>query len=349
MPVKWHRYIGIIIKNLAILIIVLLVFGYLVAEGEARAKVYNNDKVFLNNLKMLKARGASGNIEDKARKMTEKALGVDDRWKLVKKYFNFTSRFLTHPHEKDRYGNDLYTYILKTLLLILLTGAIVVPLGLYLGLRAGYKRGKLDKVITVMAPLFSGIPPWFLAILFIYIFYWKLPFLPADFERHLKDALLNGDSTAIAYLVGMILPVATLVLSLVWEYAFNVRNFIRFESESPHVMYDKARGLPDRRIMRKLLRISFPSFLTFTTYNFLDILASVFLVELLFDIRGVGWLLGVSLNVVREGPEGIKFHYCPECIFFSTFIMMVLYFITAVVMESLYVKLDPRSGRETGL
>ncbi|ASJ01596.1 ABC transporter permease subunit [Thermococcus gorgonarius] len=208
---------------------------------------------------------------------------------------------------------------------------------------------KIDKVITALAPLFSGIPSWFLAILFLYLFYWKLSVFPVDFERNLRDALINGDPTALAHLAGMCLPVITLVTSLVWDYAFNVRNFIKFESESPHILYDKARGLPDRKIMRKLLRTSFPSFLTFTTYNFLDILASVLAVELIFDIHGVGWLMGMSLRVVKEEVEGVKIFYWPWGLFFATFVMMLLYFITTVVLESLYVKLDPRSRREMKL
>ena len=182
-------------------------------------------------------------------------------------------------------------------------------------------------------------------MVFLFLFYWKLSLFPLDFEDTINWAEMHGTLSTGTYLRALALPVLTLVFSSLWEYAFNVRNIVVNERSSDHVLYDVARGLPEGKIMLKLLKTALPAFLTFTTYNFLEILTGMMLIEVIFNIHDLGYLMAISFGLTRVG-DGFGFAYAPELLFFATAVMMLFYFVNAVVMEGLYLYLDPRSGGE---
>ncbi|NJE76799.1 ABC transporter permease [Thermococcus sp. ES12] len=352
MSGRWHLYLKVLIKNLALFVIGVLILDYLAVLGHVNAELYNSD-VYGDYLDMVshlpesvkKVIEKHVSLEQLAKEMAMEALGISSKRELMKDHLEVVYHFFANPHEKTKAGYEYYTYILKSLLLVIFTELFILTFGLYLGLRAGYRGGWADRFLSVLTPLFSAIPSWFIAVVLLYTLYWKASLLPIDFEGHLRNVSINGGSLPLAYLMGLLLPVLTLVVAMIWEYAFNVRNLIKFESNEGHVLYDRARGLPDRRIMRKLLRMALPAFLTFTTYNFLEILMSAFVVEIIFNIHGVGWIL-VSSFRMGHGVNGVTFYYSSYGVFFAAFVMMLFYFINAVVMESLYIHLDPRTGRE---
>ncbi|NJE05609.1 ABC transporter permease subunit [Thermococcus sp. M36] len=349
---RWHLYLQVLIKNMTLFIIGVLILDYMAVLGHINAELYNSD-VYGDYLDMVSHLPESVkeviekhvSLEQLAREMAINALGLSSKKQLMKDHLQVVYDFLTHPLEKTRGGYEYYTYILKSLLLVVLTELFILTFGLYLGLRAGYKGGWADRLLSVLTPVFSAIPPWFIAVVLLYTLYWKVSLLPVDFEGYLRRTSIEGGAMPIAYVIGLLLPVLTLVVAMVWEYAFNIRNLVKFESTEGHVLYDRAKGLPDRKIMRKLLRTALPAFLTFTTYNFLEIMMSAFVVEVIFDIHGVGWILVYSFRL-GHGVGGVTFHYNSYGVFFAAFVMMLFYFINAVVMESLYIHLDPRTGKE---
>ncbi|ASA78565.1 ABC transporter permease subunit [Thermococcus sp. 5-4] len=352
MSGRWHLYLWVLIKNLILFTIGVLILDYMAVLGHINAELYNSD-VYGDYLDMVSHLPESVkeviekhvSLEQLAKEMAMEALGLSSKRELMMDHLRVVYNFFANPHTKTRSGYEYYTYILKSLMLVIFTELFILTFGLYLGLRAGYRGGWTDRLLSVLTPIFSAIPSWFIAVVLLYTLYWRMSLLPIDFEGHLRDVSINGGSIPLAYVVGLLLPVLTLVVAMIWEYAFNVRNLVKFESTEGHVLYDRARGLPDRRIMRKLLRTALPAFLTFTTYNFLEILMSAFVVEIIFNIHGVGWILARSFRL-GHGVNGVTFYYSSYGVFFAAFVMLLFYFINAVVMESLYIHLDPRVGRE---
>ncbi|KUH34382.1 hypothetical protein APY94_02240 [Thermococcus celericrescens] len=309
----------VIIRNLLILLLALLVVGTVIAGGELRIERNDLGRVY----KFYQKDGEVGLVD------------------AISGYFSATWKFLRDPPEVM--GTSLNAFVIKSFALLVLTEIFLLAFGLFLGLRAGYYRGWADKVVSVLAPTFSAMPSWFIGVVFLFLFYWKLSLFPINFEDTINWAEVHGTLSTGTYLKALALPVLTLVFSSLWEYAFNVRNMIVNERSSDHVLYDVARGLPEGRIMRKLLRTALPAFLTFTTYNFLEILTGMMLIEVIFNIHGLGYLMAISFGLTRIG-DGYGFAYAPEILFFATAVMMLFYFINAVVMEGLYLYLDPRSG-----
>jgi len=86
--------------------------------------------------------------------------------------------------------------------------------------------------------------------------------------------------------------------------------------------------------------------LTFTSYNFLNLMINGMAIEKLFDVPGLGYTLSYFLGryfvETDEGTWAPKLQFFPEGIFFVALVMAVLYFLNSTIMEALYLRLDPR-------
>lgn len=225
--------------------------------------------------------------------------------------------------------------ILNTLLLLTLTMILVFVIGLSWGLRAGYKGGWWDKTLRATAPLFSAIPGWFWGIFLMWVLWWKLSVVPLSYIDYIHQVEANGHVTPLTYLYAMTIPVLTLTFVNTAVYAYNVRTLVVKELDQDYFMVDLLKGLPDRRVMKKALRTVLPSFLTFTSYNFLNLMINGMAVEVMFNVPGIGATFAGGVAIMIQRLNG-------ELIFFSALVMALFYFINSTIMEGIYLRLDPR-------
>jgi len=234
-----------------------------------------------------------------------------------------------------------------SLTILIMTTSIIFIFGLYWGLKAGYKGGLWDRLLSTIAPIFSGIPAWFWALLFVWTLWWNYSIGDISYTNSIMRAKAQGEVTTLTHLHALFLPVIALTFSNVVVYAFNVRNLVKKESFEEYFFIDILKGLPERRVMKKLLRTVLPSFLTFTSYNFLNLMMSGMAVEKLFDVPGIGRLLADSVEVVYLPNEFNEakipyLHFNGSSIFFVAFVMAVFYFLNSTILEAIYLYLDPR-------
>jgi len=75
---------------------------------------------------------------------------------------------LEHPFGTDRLGRDILARVLNggqtSLIIGFLSAAIASFVGLFIGINAGYFKGKVDKTITVLIDLFLTFPTFFLLL-----------------------------------------------------------------------------------------------------------------------------------------------------------------------------------------
>ncbi|ADG93742.1 binding-protein-dependent transport systems inner membrane component [Arcobacter nitrofigilis DSM 7299] len=75
---------------------------------------------------------------------------------------------LSHIMGTDRLGRDIFARILNggqtSLIIGFLSAAISSLLGLFIGINAGYLKGKVDKTITIIIDLFLTFPTFFLLL-----------------------------------------------------------------------------------------------------------------------------------------------------------------------------------------
>jgi len=343
----------VIAKNSALFIIATLVFLLLVTGAQWSITKYKMEDVFYNNLVFIheykswakeEMQKLGMNETQFAWYLTYRQLNIRPTFTGTVEYYARTafSIFGRSGRELFRggFGHSVWYYFRNTLAILLIVELTVLGAGTYLGLRAGYEGGRLDALVSALAQLFSALPVWFIGAL-IFLLAWRFSVVP-DFTMRVQLSVTGSIGKASAYLVGLLLPAITMVLASVWEYAYTLRNIVVGERESDYVTYDRARGLPEGRIRRKLLRVVFPSFLTYTTYNFMDILMSVLVVEIVFDVPGLGYVLLNSFKAVNKPPYGVEFHYYPQAIFAVGFFMILLYYVNSLLADLVYVYLDPR-------
>ncbi|WP_297513251.1 ABC transporter permease [Thermococcus sp.] len=352
-----RRQVGkVIVKNFVFFTVAVFVFLILVTSAQWKLTQYKIQDVFTQNLKVIhenrqyfeaQMEKLGMNETEYAWYWTYKVLRIKPTFTGTLEYYFKTSlsvfKDLGSAGLKG-FSHPMGYYLKNTIVILILVELCILAVGTYLGLRAGYRGGRLDSVISTMAQLFSAIPVWFIGAV-VFLLAWRFSVLP-DFAMRIQLASTEGSPGLGEYAVGFALPAIAMILSATWEYAFTLRNIVVSERKSDHITYDIARGLPDGRIMKKLLRVVFPSFLTYTTYNFMDVFMSVLVIELVFDVPGLGYILLHSFRVINKPPEGVGFVYYPEAIFVVGFAMLLIYFINSLLTEIVYVYLDPRVRRQ---
>ncbi len=190
--------------------------------------------------------------------------------------------------------------------LLLLSYAISIPLGLYLGIFMALRRGSAaDKVLKFLSSLLASIPRFWLAVVVIFAFY-LIGFQPlgridprylAEFREvtgfYLLDALLMSRPDAFLDVLARLIPPALIVA--VYP-TFYVAKYVRFAlSEKLYEDYVveaislgvSRRTLVMRYSLRGVLPAAFQLFGINLVYSFVD--AAV--VETVFMREGIGRVL----------------------------------------------------------
>jgi len=328
------RIIWIILKELAIFATVLLILTGLIAAAEATLK----GESFGAALSPRK-------LANKTREYLEFSTDVfkNEGVKTVTiSRGNYTmTYYIPSPHSVfiSLVGTTPGKAILTTLAILTLSLLLILFFGVLWGLKAGYRGGLADRILGVLGPTFSAIPGWFWAVVLLWVLWWRLSVLPLSYLDYIHQASVEGNLTLLTYLKGLALPILTLTLVNVPVYAMTVRNLVVRTKNEDYVVTDVLKGLPDGRIERKLLRTVLPSFLIFTSYSFLNLLMNDMAVEVLFNVPGIG------MTFLR-GVGGLLLAANGDMLFFASLIMSAMYFLNASVLESLYLKLDPRVRRD---
>ncbi|WP_099209551.1 ABC transporter permease subunit [Thermococcus henrietii] len=343
----------VVLKNTVLFIIVALLFLTLVTAAQWSVTKFKMKDVFISNLAFVRENKEhlEGEMEKLGMNETEYAWYLTYKQLNIRPTFTGTLEYYARTAFSifGKTGRELFSggfrqsvwyYLRNTLIILLLVELTILGLGTYLGLKAGYDGGKLDALISTLAQLFSAVPVWFIGAL-IFLLSWRVSVIP-DFTMRLQLTATGTTGKASAYIIGFLLPAITMVLASVWEYAYTLRNILATEKENDYVIYDRARGLPEGRIRRKLLRLVLPSFLTYTSYNFMEVLMSVLVIEVVFDVPGLGYILLNSFKAVNVPPHGVEYYYYPQAIFTVGFFMILLYYLNSLLVDLLYVYLDPR-------
>ncbi len=294
----------IILRNAALFLTAFLITSTVIAWAQRSTTHYQLQDTYLSMLKFIqttpslqeRANQSGMAYEEYAWYLTYRSLNIRPGFiETMKTYFRQVWDIMEHGLGK---WGSAWAYVRNTFAIFLLAETGILLLGLYLGLRAGYNGGKTERLVSALAPFLSAIPSWFIgAILFLIL--WDIGYTP-DFQMRLQDASTHGGVNAGTYLLAYLGSVLAVFLAIVFEYAFIVKNLIAQERISDHVLADRAKGLPDGKIRRKVLKTALAQFLTYTTYNLLEVLTAVFVVEIIFNVRGMAtsfWhLSGSSTN-----------------------------------------------------
>ncbi|WP_037915899.1 ABC transporter permease [Actinacidiphila yeochonensis] len=223
-------------------------------------------------------------------------------------------RFLTYVND-TLHGNLGYSWEFKqsvgslvldrlgpTLLLMGTAFAVSVLLGLWLGMRSGWRAGSLfDKITSATALTLWSVPTFWLGMILLILFSVGVgpihgflptagmsdPTLPQTGLRHYEDVARH-----------LVLPALTMVLVVYAQYLTIMRSSIIEEKGSPYLLTARAKGLRDDVVRRRhaLPNALLPS-VTMIFMHLGGLIGGAVTVEAIFSWPGLGDLTYQALTV----------------------------------------------------
>lgn len=220
----------------------------------------------------------------------------------------------------------------KSILLITTSVGISAILGLTIGTKIATMPGsKIDRFFSNFSAFSYAIPTWWTGILFILIFAVSLRILPPG-GMYSAPPPTEAIPRFLDLLFHAILPISTLVLALSGSWIYMTRTMVLNTAQQDFVNVARAKGLPENLVMRRyIIRVAAPPILTNIILGLAGSLSGAILTETVFRWPGMGLLYWNAIVTVDEG-----------LIIALTFIYTLVYVIARMILEVLYVVLDPR-------
>jgi peptide/nickel transport system permease protein len=185
----------------------------------------------------------------------------------------------------------LWDALSRSAILAVSAMAVVSILGLTLGVVAAVWRGRWpDHAASIFTYFGVSLPEFYWGLVFILVFCSTLHLLPSSGYANLSDGF--GP-----FLTHLVLPVATLALTLLAHVARLTRSSMVEALESMYVKVARARGLPERLvIVRHALRNALIPSITVLAQDFGFLIGGIVAVETVFAYPGLGRMLVGALE-----------------------------------------------------
>lgn len=231
---------------------------------------------------------------------------------------SYSTNQLIRPLVMERLGNSL--------MLAGLTLLIALPLGIGLGVLAGFNEDRaLDNVISVGSLSVVGLPEFVTGLFLIQIFAFRLKILPAN-------SSIRPDASFGEALPMLILPALTATLVLLAYIVRLTRAGVIEERKKPYVRTAVLKGLPWRTVVVKhVLRNALLPTVTVIAISFGWLISGLIVIENVFNYPGLGRLLTFAIDR-RDLP-------LLQAITFAT---VLGYSLANLIADLLYAYLNPR-------
>ncbi|MCG7380542.1 ABC transporter permease [Paenibacillus sp. ACRSA] len=221
---------------------------------------------------------------------TNKELGFDQpfliqymNWAMAVMQFDFGHSYVS--------GESVWSLIgpafLNTLKLTLVSSVFIIALSILLGVVCAMREGKwLDQSVRGISFFLTAMPSYWLAAIMIWYFSVKLDLLPT-----------SGMDSYHSY----ILPVIVITVSYTGIYFRTVRSSMLSNMNEDYVLYARASGLSERKVMLHILRNSLQVAVSIFCMAIPIVLGSTVVIENVFAWPGLG-RLSVKSILSRDFP-----------------------------------------------
>ncbi|MEM1961391.1 MAG: ABC transporter permease [Sulfolobales archaeon] len=263
-------------------------------------------------------------------------------WKLdrplYEQFFAYLESLFTGQwgYSYKYYPRTVYELVMErlpwTLLLQGITSLTVSGLGIIMGILAGWRRGsKVDVSITVSAIVVYAIPYYWLALMLQYVFGYILKVFPVAHAVTPGLPHANFFEYALDTLWHLALPVTAVTLTAYASYTLVTRNSMVDVLEEDFIFVAKAKGLPERVVMKHAIRNALLPPLTMLAIRLGHIVGGAVITETVFSYPGVGYLIYESI-IYKDYP-----------VLNAAFFMLAITVIAAnFAADLLYAVVDPR-------
>jgi len=204
---------------------------------------------------------------------------------------------------------------------------LVAIIGIALGIHsATHVNSWSDRGFTLMQYFFIAVPEFFWCILVIIFFAVWLGWLPATGYTPLADGGFLG------WAKHLILPISTLVLGLIAHVSRLTRSSMLEAIESKYVLAARAKGLPDRIVLRRhaLPNALLPT-ITILAVDVGILIGGIVVVESVFAFPGLGRMLIYAID-----------HQDIPLMMGGMIVITAIYALANLAADILYAVLNPR-------
>lgn len=182
-------------------------------------------------------------------------------------------------------SQDLITRIPNTIVLILPAYILSLILAIILGLIAGAKKGKLlDKIIDGFSSIGIAIPSFWLAMIFIFIFGYKMGLFPI-----LGMHTIGNENSIPDFLHHFVMPCVVLTIAFLPELIRYVRSSTIGQLTEDYVMVQESYGASGASILFKhVLRNVLLPLVTIVGMSLPMLVTGAFVTETVFGWPGIG-------------------------------------------------------------
>lgn len=214
----------------------------------------------------------------------------------------------------------------NSLLLAGATLALALPLGIGLGVWAGWRAGKPDDtVISVSTLAVTGLPEFVTGLLLIDLFAFRLRWLPAN-------SSIRPDTSIFEILPQLVLPAITATLVLLAYIARLTRTGVIAEREQEYVRTAMLKGLSPATILRRhVLRNALLPAITVIAISLGWLISGLIVVENVYNYPGIGRLLTFAID--RRDLLLLQA---------VAMITVVIFAVANLLADLMYALLDPR-------
>jgi len=219
---------------------------------------------------------------------------------------------------RQRFGVSLELLIASQIIAL----AIAVPLAITAARRPG---GIVDRVSTGGAFIFLGIPNFVLAVLLVFIFAVRFDLFPAT-------GLPPFSEGPAEHFRSLVLPAVSLAMAELAVYLRLLRTDMIATLQEDFILNARAKGMPGWYILlRHAFRPSSFSLLTVIGLNFGRLIGGALIVEVIFNLPGMGSLAAQSI-------------FSRDYLMVQGFVVVVAigYVFMNFAVDMLYAILDPR-------
>lgn len=296
------------------------------------------------------ARGAVGKAGVEHYEAMREKMGLD--LPLTEQFWRYTSSLAQgdfgYSYSTRRpVAEDLTSYFPATLELTLAALLIAIVIGLPLGVLSAAHRGSLlDHAAGTIALASVALPLFVAGLVFQVVFYKHLGWLPASGRiapelgspdritgMFVLDSLLRGDWVRLkSSLSHLVLPAFTLAIPLIAIISRTVRASMTEVLGKDFVRTARSKGLSEQRVVYgHALRNALLPVVTSLGMIFGSLLGGAFLVEVVYTFPGLGLYTLNSILRAETAP-----------IVASTLLVASLYLIANLIVDVVYVVIDPR-------
>ena len=237
---------------------------------------------------------------------TKQLFGLDQPW-YVQFYLYFKNLFAGDLgmsfYFKQPVGSVIGSRIMPTIVMVGLAEVVAIIVGIIIGIIAAWKRGtKIDIGTLGFSLITYSMPTFWLGMVMVVIFSVNLHLFPTS--GILTPGMTYSAASAMAadYIRHLILPMFTMSIVLIGEYALTMRNTLIDVLSEDYITTAKAKGFGNRYILRKhALPNAMLPMVTIIAINLGLVVGGTVQVETIFSWPGLGSLMYEALKA-RDYP-----------------------------------------------